>query len=133
MDEREGGVRALLNLGHTFGHAIETKMGYGEILHGEAVAIGMCLAAQFSAQLGWLQTTEVVRIKNLLKKMALPIQLPTGLAVEQLLEGMKVDKKVRDGKVRLVLLLRLGQAIITYQYDPNLLRQYLSEMLISFD
>ena len=132
-DELETGRRALLNLGHTFGHAIETKMGYGEILHGEAVAIGMCLAAQFSAQLGWLQTTEVVRIKNLLKKMALPIQLPTGLAVEQLLEGMKVDKKVRDGKVRLVLLLRLGQAIITYQYDPNLLRQYLSEMLISFD
>jgi len=132
-DERETGRRALLNLGHTFGHAIETGMGYGQILHGEAVAIGICLAAQFSAQLGWLQAPEVTRIKTLLSRMALPIQLPTGLAVEQLLEGMKVDKKVREGKVRLVLLPRLGQATITDQYDPNLLRQCLSDLSISFN
>ena len=88
----------------------------------------MCLAAQFSAQLGWLQATEVTRIQTLLNQMALPIQLPTGLSVEQLLAGMKVDKKVRDGKVRLVLLSRLGQALITDQYDPNLLRQCLNEI-----
>ena len=130
-DERETGRRALLNLGHTFGHAIETGVGYGQILHGEAVAIGMCLAAQFSAQLGWLQATEVTRIQTLLNQMALPIQLPTGLSVEQLLAGMKVDKKVRDGKVRLVLLSRLGQALITDQYDPNLLRQCLNEISIT--
>jgi 3-dehydroquinate synthase len=127
-DERETGHRALLNLGHTFGHAIETGVGYGQILHGEAVAIGMCLAAQFSEYLGWLQTAEVTRIQTLLKQMALPIQLPPGLAVEQLLEGMKVDKKVREGKVRLVLLPRLGQAIITAQYEPSLLRQCLNEI-----
>jgi 3-dehydroquinate synthase len=130
-DEREAGRRALLNLGHTFGHAIETGMGYGQILHGEAVAIGMCLAAQFSVQLGWLQTSEVTRIQTLLNQLALPTQLPTNLSVEQLLANMKIDKKVRDGKIRLVLLPHLGQAIVTDQYEPNLLTQCLNKISAS--
>lgn len=126
-DERESGRRALLNLGHTFGHAIETGMGYGQVLHGEAVAIGMNLAAQFSAQLGWLNNADVTRITNLIEKMALPSQLPKELTVEQMLKLMQVDKKVREGKIRLVLLQNLGNALLTDQYDPQLLKQTLME------
>jgi 3-dehydroquinate synthase len=124
-DERESGRRALLNLGHTFGHAIETGMGYGKCLHGEAVAIGICLAAEFSAQLGWLVNEDVNRIKTLIEKMALPTSIPKALTVEQILQLMQVDKKVRDGKVRLVLLKNIGQAIITDQYDSQLLKNTL--------
>jgi 3-dehydroquinate synthase len=126
-DERESGRRALLNLGHTFGHAIETGMGYGKCLHGEGVAIGICLAAEFSAQLGWLANDEVSRIKRLIKKMALPTTIPEALTVEQILQLMQVDKKVLDGKIRLVLLKNIGQAIITDQYDSQLLKNTLQK------
>ncbi len=127
-DEREKGQRALLNLGHTFGHAIETRMGYERILHGEAVAIGMCLAAQFSAQLGWITTSEVDRVKTLIAKMQLPTQIPNELTTEQILASMQVDKKVREGKIRLVLLPKLGHAVVTDQYELALLKQCLNEM-----
>ncbi len=124
-DERENGRRALLNLGHTFGHAIETGLGYGICLHGEAVAIGMCLAAQFSAQLGWITDSDVNRITKLIKNMGLPVTMPKGLSAEHMLTLMQVDKKVLAGKIRLVLLKNLGNAIITDDYDPQHLKQLL--------
>lgn len=115
-DEKEGGVRALLNLGHTFGHAIETGMGYGTYLHGEAVAIGMIMAADMSARLGWLESAQTERIRRLLQAMQLPVQAPPELSSKRMLELMQVDKKVRDGKIRLVLLEALGQAVLTDDY-----------------
>jgi len=127
-DERESGKRALLNLGHTFGHAIETGMGYENILHGEAIAIGMCLAAQFSARLGWINDNDVTRIIALIEKMGLPTRIPNNLTVEQILELMQVDKKVCDGKIRLVLLKALGGAQIVDQYDHQLLKQTLMDV-----
>ncbi len=124
-DERESGRRALLNLGHTFGHAIETGLGYGKYLHGEAVAIGLCLAAQFSARLGWISETQVYHIINLIKKMELPTEIPKGMTADNLLNLMQVDKKVRAGKIRLILLQAIGQAVISDQYNIQLLKQFL--------
>jgi len=124
-DERESGQRALLNLGHTFGHAIETGLGYGVCLHGEAVAIGMCLAAELSARLGWINQATVERITTLIEKMALPSKIPEGITAEQMLALMQVDKKVIAGKLRLVLLKDIGQCIITDEYSQELLKQTL--------
>ena len=112
-DEREAGVRATLNLGHTFGHAIETGMGYGAWLHGEAVAAGMAIAADLSHRLGWLKEPELARIRALLERARLPVQVPPKLSVARLRELMSVDKKVQAGKLRLVLLKQLGEAVIT--------------------
>lgn len=111
-DEREGGSRALLNLGHTFGHAIETEMGYGHWLHGEAVAIGMVMAAQLSRLLGHLSDGDVERIVALLRRAGLPVQLGAGVEAGGLLQHMAVDKKVTDGRLRLVLMERIGTAVI---------------------
>ena len=111
-DERESGQRALLNLGHTFGHAIETGMGYGEWLHGEAVGTGMLLAAELSAALGWIDAPTVQRIKRLLEQARLPVKAPDGMSSERFLELMAVDKKVLDGKLRLVLMKGLGHSVI---------------------
>lgn len=111
-DERESGVRAILNLGHTFGHAIETAQGYGNWLHGEAVAVGMLLAADLSARLGWLQPDDVQSVKTLLERANLPVEIPS-MSCEQFLSLMAVDKKVLDGRLRLVLLKTMGEAIIT--------------------
>jgi len=120
-DELEAGERALLNLGHTFGHAIEAGMGYGNWLHGEAIAAGMVMAAQLSNQLGWLDTNSVNRISTLLAQANLPITGPSELTVQQYLELMAVDKKVKDGKINLVLLKQIGKAIVTSDYDRTLL------------
>ena len=122
QDERESGVRALLNLGHTFGHAIETGLGYGTWLHGEAVAAGMVMAARVSAALGWLSPDQVVRVVNLLEQAKLPVKPPTALDSENFLRLMAVDKKVKDGRLILVLLKTLGEAVITDAVDPTLLR-----------
>lgn len=124
-DERESGRRALLNLGHTFGHAIETALNYKECLHGEAVAIGMCLAAKLSVRLGWFDDSEITRTIALIKRMGLPSQIPNGLTADKMLELMQVDKKVIDGKIRLVLLKSIGKAVITDEYDPKKLKQML--------
>jgi 3-dehydroquinate synthase len=124
-DERESGRRALLNLGHTFGHAIETALNYKHCLHGEAVAIGLCLAAKLSARLGWIDEAQVKRTIALIEQMGLPTQIPDGLTADKMLELMRVDKKVLDGKIRLVLLKSIGTAVITEQYDPELLKQIL--------
>lgn len=110
-DEREQGERALLNLGHTFGHAIETGMGYGEWLHGEAVAAGTMMAAELSRRLGWLQIADVQRIERLFVRAGLPVNGPP-LAAESYLELMQLDKKVQNGRLRLVLLQTLGQAVV---------------------
>jgi 3-dehydroquinate synthase len=112
-DEHESGVRATLNLGHTFGHAIETGMGYGNWLHGEAVAAGMAMAADLSHRLGWLKESDVTRITKLLARARLPVVAPARLSVQQFLDLMAVDKKVLGGKLRLVLLKRLGEAVVT--------------------
>jgi 3-dehydroquinate synthase len=112
---KQGG-RALLNLGHTFGHAIETGMGYGEWLHGEAVAAGMVMAAELSRRLGWIAQADVERIIELLRRANLPVH-GAGLGAARYLELMSHDKKVIAGSLRLVLLKRLGEAV-TYAEAP---------------
>ncbi len=112
-DERESGVRALLNFGHTFGHAIETGMGYGAWLHGEAVAAGMVMAADLSQRKGLLASSEVVRIKDLIARARLPITGPNDLDANRYLELMSVDKKVKQGKKRFVLLNTIGDAFVS--------------------
>ena len=124
-DERETGERALLNLGHTFGHAIETGVGYGEWLHGEAVAAGMCLAADLSARLGWLRWEQVERVRALLARAGLPLEPPPALTTDDFLRLMAVDKKVRDGRLRLILLRDLGRGVIAGAVDPQRLRETL--------
>jgi len=114
---REGG-RALLNLGHTFGHAIETGVGYGEWLHGEAVAAGMIMAADLSHRLGWLSEFEVERVGTLIKRAGLPIK-GAALGAERYLDLMGHDKKVIEGRLRLVLLKKLGEAV-TWADAPQL-------------
>lgn len=117
-DEREAGERALLNLGHTFGHAIENAMGYGVWLHGEAVAAGTVMAAELSQRLNWLQANDVERIKAIFAAAELD-QKPPALGVETYLDLMGLDKKVQDGKIRLVLQQGIGKAIITSDYDAE--------------
>lgn len=121
-DETESGVRATLNLGHTFGHAIETGTGYGAYLHGEAVAIGMRLAAELSHRLGWLTEEQVARIVAGLRRARLPVDPPAVLGPEEFLRHMAVDKKNRDGELRLILLEDLGKATLPVGVAPELLR-----------
>ena len=123
-DERENGERALLNLGHTFGHAIETGMGYGAWLHGEAVAAGTIMAADLSSRLGWLSKEDVDRIQSLFERAGLPVVAPA-LGVEKYLQLMGLDKKVVGGKIRFVLLKSIGSAVISGSVEPELLRQTL--------
>ncbi len=118
QDEREGGIRAILNLGHTFGHAIESGMGYGNWLHGEAVAAGMVLAADASRRKGWLSDADVARSRALIRAAGLPDTAPA-LGVDKYLEYMGHDKKVEAGKIRFVLLKKIGEAIITADLSQN--------------
>lgn len=111
-DEREGGLRAILNLGHTFGHAIETAQGYGQWLHGEAVAAGMVLAVRLSAQLGKIASSEVAILCDLLQQAGLPTTAPAQMSGADFLRLMQRDKKVIDGRLRLVLLAAIGEAEI---------------------
>lgn len=110
-DETETGVRALLNLGHTFGHAIETGLGYGEWLHGEAVAAGTLMAAELSRRLGWLSDDDVMRVRRIHEAAGLALRGPK-LGVERYLELMSHDKKVEAGKLRLVLMRAIGEAVV---------------------
>jgi 3-dehydroquinate synthase len=125
IDEHETGERALLNLGHTFGHAIENAMGYGVWLHGEAVGAGTMMAADLSQRMGWLGTAEVARIHALLTKAKLPLDAPK-LGADKYLELMQMDKKVADGKIRLVLQQGIGKSVITSDYDVDKLRATLA-------
>ena len=124
-DEREQGERALLNLGHTFGHAIEAATGYREWLHGEAVGAGMLIAADLSERLGQLPRAEVQRVRTLLHRAGLPLQ-PPRLGAECVLERMRLDKKVQAGRVRLVLLNALGRACVSADYPDSVLQQTLA-------
>lgn len=128
-DEKEAGIRAILNLGHTFGHAIETGLGYKDWLHGEAVATGMLMAADLSARQGWITCAETDRIKKILMAAQLPVRLPAGLDSARILELMAVDKKARDGILRLVLLKGMGNAVVTNDYDPVKLQQTIAGFL----
>jgi 3-dehydroquinate synthase len=116
---KEGG-RALLNLGHTFGHAIEQVTGYGHYLHGEAVAIGLAAAARLSQKLGYINAAEVARIEATLVAHALPIRLREPLALAPLLAAMARDKKVRAGALRFVVLKKLGTAVTQGDIEPTL-------------
>lgn len=126
-DEREGGIRAILNLGHTFGHAIEAKQGYGNWLHGEAVAAGMVMAVDMSCRLGWLDQSVLERTVALLQVADLPVAAPFGMTVDDFLEAMAVDKKNVQGKIRLVLLTALGEACVTDDFDIALMQQVIKE------
>lgn len=121
-DEKEQGERALLNLGHTFGHAIESYLGYGVWLHGEAVATGMVMAADLSYLMGWITAEDVERTKNIILRAQLPIKCPK-IPLDEFLAYMSHDKKVLNGQLRLVLMKSLGQAIITKEFDVELMKQ----------
>jgi len=118
-DEKESGQRALLNLGHTFGHAIETGMGYGEWLHGEGVATGMVMAAILSAKLGNISEQDACEIRHLIEMAKLPVHAPEALTAKGFKKLMAVDKKVQDGKIRFILLNAIGDAYITDDYDDS--------------
>jgi 3-dehydroquinate synthase len=125
IDERESGLRAILNLGHTFGHAIEANMGYGNWLHGEAVAAGTIMAIELSEKEGWIDGEVKERTVNLFKKSGLPVSPPSELNREQYLTTMSMDKKSIDGHIKLVLLKNLGEAVVTDSYSKILLDQVL--------
>ncbi len=126
LDEREAGLRATLNLGHTFGHAIEAVMGYGNWLHGEAVAAGMVMAIDLSIREGCIPEDVRQRGIALLKQAGLPVTPPKDISVEQYLEAMAIDKKAVDGQIKLVLLRALGEAFVTDDYDHAKLLQTLT-------
>ncbi|MEZ5529607.1 MAG: 3-dehydroquinate synthase [Porticoccaceae bacterium] len=126
LDEREGGIRAILNLGHTFGHAIETAQSYKDWLHGEAVAAGMVMAAELSRLLDWISLEDRQRVETLMAKCQLPTWAPENMDRQAMLELMAVDKKVLDGSLRLVLLRSLGDAVVTSEFDHAKLIQLLS-------
>lgn len=121
------GRRAILNLGHTFGHAIETSQGYGTWLHGEAVAAGMVMAVDLSCRMGWVSTKVLDRLKKLLTQLNLPVVAPSGITVDHFLEAMTVDKKNIEGHIRLVLLQSLGDAFVTENFDYSLMKQVIIE------
>ncbi len=126
-DEREGGIRAILNLGHTFGHAIETAQSYGDWLHGEAVAAGTLMAADLSMRMGWITAADVARIRSLFERSGLPLAPPADITPQQFLDLMSIDKKVIDGSLRLVLLKSIGEAVVTAEIDSEKLMQTLSQ------
>ncbi len=123
LDEREGGIRAILNLGHTFGHAIETAQGYGNWLHGEAVAARMVMAGDLSHRRRAISEAELTRIVALLERCRLPVKAPADMTPDDFVSLMGVDKKVLDGRLRLVLLEAMGQAVITSEIDPAMLQE----------
>jgi 3-dehydroquinate synthase len=124
-DEREHGRRALLNLGHTFGHAIEAAAGYGEWLHGEAVGVGMLLAADLSRRLGWIGEPDLARVRELLVRAGLPVTAPP-IGAGRALDLMGMDKKVLAGRIRLVLLAPLGAGVVSGDYPADALRATLA-------
>jgi 3-dehydroquinate synthase len=130
LDEHEHGVRTLLNLGHTFGHAIETGLGYGTWLHGEAVAAGMVLAAELSQEMGLIARTDVERAVELIARARLPVS-PPELGVARYLDLMGHDKKVVSGKIRFVLLKRIGEAFVTDLVPDKALREILGKRTVN--
>jgi 3-dehydroquinate synthase len=128
VDEREaisGGPRALLNLGHTFGHAVETFTGYTRWLHGEAVGLGLCMAADLSARLGWIDADAAARCQALVERARLPLRPPVGMTPDDFLQLMARDKKVAAGRLRLVLLRGIGEAQLTAEFEHAKLQETL--------
>jgi len=123
QDEQEGGIRAILNLGHTFGHAIEASTGYGSWLHGEAVGVGMLMAGDLSQRMSMLNASDVQRIDNIVDSALLPTRSPSNMGYDSFMKYMSVDKKVEAGAIRFVLLKAIGQAVITSAYDQDCLQQ----------
>jgi 3-dehydroquinate synthase len=123
LDEKEGGIRALLNLGHTFGHAIEAEQGYGNWLHGEAVAAGMVLAAKTALNLGLIESAQLEQIILLIKQFNLPVNAPENMLYEQFFDHMQLDKKVLDGKLRLILPTSIGCCEIFDNVSETVLRR----------
>ncbi len=127
IDEKETGYRAILNLGHTFGHAIETSLSYKEWLHGEAVGCGMLIAANFSKKLGLLEQKQFNRIQQLIEHVGLPVKIHKNVKFDHMYENMKVDKKSRDGVLHLVLLKSIGEAFLTSDYSEKVLKEAIKE------
>jgi len=127
QDELEAGKRALLNLGHTFGHAIENTLGYGNYLHGEAISVGMLMAAKLSQLEGYLSVEDVNQVQDLLEKSNLPISISGKITASDFMAAMSVDKKVIDGNIRLILLKKLGDAFICDDYQNQLLDQVIND------
>ncbi len=130
-DETEQGDRALLNFGHTFGHALEVLLDYSALVHGEAVAIGMLLAAEFSAELGVASADDAARLKRLLQAFGLPTAIPHGIHAEAMLNKMRLDKKARHGELWLVLWRGIGQAFIAQDVSAEALLQFLQNKIDS--
>ena len=120
-DERETGLRAILNFGHTFGHAFEAGVGYGQWLHGEAVSAGMVMAAELSVRAGLLARADAARVRALLQRAGLPVVGPA-LPPERIIELMQVDKKAAGGRLRFVLLRQVGSAVVRGDIEERLVR-----------
>jgi 3-dehydroquinate synthase len=127
-DEKENGLRAILNYGHTIGHAVESLTGYRVVNHGEAVAIGMVAAGQIAVELGMWQKADAERQDALIQKVGLPTQLPEGLDIDEIVAALQTDKKVQDGKVRFVLPTEIGVVTVTEQVPADTIRQVLARM-----
>jgi len=135
-DEKELGVRATLNLGHTFGHAIENGSGYGAWLHGEAVSIGTCMAATMSAKMGWIDEELVKRTYDILISAKCPVELPVDspMNTEKFLKAMSIDKKVANGQLRLILLKgALGNCVFTGDFDESKMKETIEEFVAECD
>ncbi|MBB2484895.1 3-dehydroquinate synthase [Mitsuaria sp. WAJ17] len=127
QDERESGLRAILNFGHTFGHAIETGLGYGEWLHGEAVGCGMVMASDLSVRLGLMPPEFLARMAALIGRAGLPVKAPASIGVERFMSLMRIDKKAEGGEIRFVLIEHLGQAVMRSAPDAlvaDVIRQH---------
>ncbi len=127
-DEKEAGLRAILNYGHTIGHAVESLTGYRLVNHGEAVGIGMVAAGQIAAELGMWQKEDTQRQDALIAKAGLPTKLPAGVDIEAIIEALQSDKKVKDGKVRFVLPTQIGVVTVTDEVPSDIIRQVLRGM-----
>ncbi|WP_066381770.1 MULTISPECIES: 3-dehydroquinate synthase [unclassified Anabaena] len=127
-DEKEGGLRAILNYGHTIGHAVESLTGYRLVNHGEAVAIGMVAAGQIAVELGMWQQQDTERQNALIQKAGLPTKLPEGLDIEGIIDALQLDKKVKNGKVRFILPTQMGVVTITDEVPADIIRQVLQNM-----
>ncbi|BBB24317.1 3-dehydroquinate synthase [Isorropodon fossajaponicum endosymbiont JTNG4] len=127
QDELEVGRRALLNFGHTFGHAIENTLGYGTFLHGEAISVGMLMAVKLSQLEGYLSSNQVAQVQDLLEKANLPISIIGKISASDFMKAMLVDKKVINGNIRLILLKELGHAFVCDHYKNQLLNQVINE------
>jgi 3-dehydroquinate synthase len=127
-DEKESGLRAILNYGHTIGHAVESLTNYRLFKHGEAVGTGMIAAGEIAVKLGLWQKADTERQNALIKKSGLPTQLPAGLDIQAIIDALQLDKKVKSGKVRFVLPTQIGEVKVTDEVPTDIIRQVLQEI-----